>query len=80
VPYLLRTWHSSTRPAVLDLSPTLRWTGLEVLSTTGGGLLHQEGTVSFRAHFVEGGHAESQDENSRFLREDGLWVYLDAVA
>jgi SEC-C motif-containing protein len=52
---------------------------LEVLSTTGGGLLHQEGTVEFRAHYVEDGHSDERAENSRFLREDGLWVYLDAV-
>jgi SEC-C motif-containing protein len=79
VPYLLRTWHSTTRPASLDLSPALRWTGLEIVSTTGGGLLHQEGTVEFRAHYVEDGESDERVENSRFLREGGLWVYLDAV-
>lgn len=77
--YLLRTWHSTTRPKTLDLART-RWTGLDVLATTGGGLLHQEGTVHFRAHYVEGRQQGAQDENSRFLREDGLWVYLDALS
>ena len=78
--YLLATWHSRTRPAALDLDPRIRWTGLEVLATTGGGLLAAEGTVEFRAHSVVEGVVGAQHENSRFLREDGRWRYLDGVA
>jgi SEC-C motif-containing protein len=77
--YLLRTWHPSTRPATLELERGTRWTRLEVLGTTGGGLLHQEGTVEFRAHYVEAGRAYELHENSRFRRENGQWTYLDAV-
>jgi SEC-C motif-containing protein len=78
--YLLATWHSTTRPRRLDLDPDVRWTGLEVLGATGGGLLAAEGTVEFRAsHLVDGAHG-AQHENSRFLREDGQWRYLDGVA
>lgn len=77
--YLLRTWHPSTRPAALDLEPGTRWTRLEVLGTTGGGLLHQVGTVEFRAHYVEAGRPYELHENSRFCRENGLWTYLDAA-
>lgn len=77
--YLLRTWHPSTRPSALDLDPGTRWTRLEVLGTTGGGLLHQEGTVEFRAHHVEAGRPYELHENSRFLRVDGRWTYVDAV-
>ena len=43
--YLLDTWHPSTRPAALDLDRGVRWTGLDVLATTGGSLLAAEGTV-----------------------------------
>ncbi|WP_369139113.1 YchJ family protein [Modestobacter versicolor] len=78
--YLLRTWHSRTRPAALDLDPRVRWTALEVLATTGGGLLAAEGTVEFRAHSVVDRTAGSQHEDSRFVREDGGWRYLDGVA
>lgn len=77
--YLLRTWHSSTRPADLDLDPGIRWTGLDVLATTGGSAFHNDGTVEFRAHYETHGEAGSQHELSRFVREDGHWVYLDAV-
>ena len=78
--YLLASWHSTTRPATVDLDPRVRWTGLEVLATTGGGLLAAEGTVEFRAFSVVGGASGTQHENSRFVREDGQWRYLDGVA
>ena len=78
--YLLATWHSTTRPRTLELDPAVRWTGLEVLTTTGGGLLAAEGTVEFRAHHVVDGVRGTQHENSRFRREDGQWRYLDGVA
>jgi SEC-C motif-containing protein len=75
--YLLATWHSTTRPPTVDLDPRIRWIGLEVLRTTGGGLLGSVGTVEFRAHSVVDGAAGSQHEDSRFVREDGRWRYLD---
>jgi SEC-C motif domain protein len=78
--HLLATWHSSTRPRRLELDPAVRWTGLEVLATTGGTLLAAEGTVEFRASHVIGGVPGVQHENSRFVREDGRWRYLDGVA
>ena len=78
--YLLATWHPATRPAALDLDDDVRWTGLDVLATTGGSLLAAEGSVEFRAHYVRGRQAGAQHENSRFLREDGQWRYLDGVS
>jgi SEC-C motif-containing protein len=78
--YLLETWHPSTRPATLDLDRDVRWTGLDVLATTGGSLLAAEGTVEFRASYVHGGAAGAQHENSRFVRVGGRWRYLDGVS
>jgi SEC-C motif-containing protein len=78
--YLLATWHPRTRPRTLELDPQVRWTGLEVLGTTGGTLLAAEGTVEFRAHRVADRVAGAQHENSRFVREGGQWSYLDGVA
>ncbi|MGY2128003.1 YchJ family protein [Blastococcus sp. SYSU DS0617] len=77
--YLLATWHPSTRPSSLELDPGVRWVGLDVLATDGGGLLATEGTVEFRAHRVAGGQRGAQHEVSRFVREHGAWRYLDAV-
>ncbi|MEU7619029.1 YchJ family metal-binding protein [Micromonospora rifamycinica] len=77
--YLLRSWHSSTRPARLRLDPGQRWIRLEIVERTGGGLLDSAGTVAFRAHYREAGRPGTMDEHSRFVREDGNWVYLDAL-
>jgi SEC-C motif-containing protein len=75
--YLLRSWHPDTRPRKLTLDPAQRWERLEILNTTGGGLLHREGTVEFRAYYQHTTHAGILREKSRFTRVDGQWVYLD---
>lgn len=77
--YPLATWHPSTRPAGLTLDGTLRWTRLEILSRSRGGMLDNEGTVEFVAHFHSPDGRGSQRENSRFIRESGAWSYLDGV-
>jgi SEC-C motif domain protein len=78
--YLLATWHPSTRPRDLALDDAVRWTGLEVLATSGGRLLDAEGTVEFRASYRAGNRSGAQHERSRFVREDGRWRYLDGVS
>lgn len=75
--YLLRTWHPRTRPARLTLDPAQRWTRLDILDTERGGLFDTTGTVEFRAHYRHAGHPGEQQERSRFVRDDGNWVYLD---
>lgn len=74
--YLLRTWHSSTRPAELDLEEEGKWLGLKVIRAEGGEG-DENGTVEFVARFKIGGRAHRLEEKSRFVREDGRWVYLD---
>ena len=68
--YLLATWHPDGRPRRLRLRD--RWLGLEVVATSGGGLLDTEGTVEFRATHESG----VVHEVSRFVRLDGRWVYV----
>ena len=80
VAHLRATWHPRTRPTRLDLDPDVRWTGLDVLTAIGGSPLESEGTVEFRAHHVVDGRAGAQHERSRFLREQGRWLYLDGVS
>ena len=74
--YLLRTWHPSARPKSLTLDPALRWTRLAVLETHGGGLFDADGTVRFRAAYVEEGRRGVLAETSNFVREEGFWTYL----
>lgn len=78
--YLLRTWFSATRPASVDFDEEMRWTGLEVLGTSGGTAFHEGGTVEFRARYRLRGRDGEQRENSRFVREAGQWVYVAEVA
>ncbi|GAA1978679.1 YchJ family protein [Amycolatopsis minnesotensis] len=76
--YLARTWSAKTRPKRLELDPDQRWTLLEILGRTGGGLLQAEGTVEFRAHYRLHGERGELRENSLFAREDGAWKYVRA--
>ena len=77
--YLMRTWHVSVRPPRLDLDPAQVWTRLEILGATGGGPLHAEGTVEFRAHYTDRTGSGLLHENSRFTRADGRWMYAGTV-
>jgi SEC-C motif-containing protein len=77
--YLLRTWHPDGRPPRIGFDPGLRWVGLEVLSASDGGPFHTEGTVRFRAHYTEDGEPGVLEEHSRFVRQDGAWVYVAAL-
>jgi SEC-C motif domain protein len=73
--YLMRTWHPSTAPGDLDLTP-LRWTGLDILHEATEG---DSGVVEFVAHYKVNGRATKLHEVSRFAREGGAWRYIDGV-
>jgi len=77
--YLLRTWHVSTRPDTLNLESTRsgKWLGLRILRTEGGGRQDREGVVEFVARYKPPGQAERLHEVSRFVREDGQWLYVN---
>ena len=79
--YLLRSWHSSTRPARLGLQEVepLKWLGLEVIRTEAGGELDDTGQVEFSARYKPAGAAGRVREVSCFVREQGTWFYLSGV-
>lgn len=76
--YVLSTWHSSTRPARLDLGPELaqgKWIGLSVKSHSTSGTA---ATVEFVARYKPAaGPASRLHERSRFVLENGSWFYVD---
>ena len=78
--YLRASWHAATRPAALDFDgPQPVWLGLEVRSHHVTGADSAE--VVFIARYrIGGGSVVRMREHSRFLREDGRWYYLDALA
>lgn len=76
-PYLLATWHATTRPATLnfDTESPLNWIGLTIKR-------HElqndhQAIVEFVARYKIGGRAYRLHEISRFTREDGRWLYID---
>jgi SEC-C motif domain protein len=71
--YLLATWHMSTMPSDLEISPN-PWIGLEVIDTQGGA---EVGLVEFKAYFRQDGKAQVLHELSRFVCIDGAWKYID---
>lgn len=76
LPYLLATWHSSTRPAALEPNPPdLKWLGLAVKKAQQQDADHA--TVEFVARSRQAGRAHRLHELSRFVREEGRWYYVD---
>ncbi|WP_431475522.1 YchJ family protein [Massilia eburnea] len=87
-PYLLSTWHESTRPTepIIQQDEKLQWLGLEVKSAL---RLRQrkaeaqpnEDFVEFVARLRVNGRGQRLHELSRFLREPGegglRWFYVD---
>ena len=78
--YLLRTWHSSTRPAQLKLHNSQQhWQRLKIIDTTAGQANDDSGEVAFVAIYKTNGRAERLHERSRFGREDQQWRYIDGI-
>ena len=88
-PYLMATWHASTRPAepIMSNEEKLQWLGLEVKSAL---RLRQRkaeetdptrDTVEFVARFKINGRAQRLHEISNFVREPAeggpRWFYVD---
>lgn len=74
--YLLRSWHSSTRPETLsfdsDAEPQWIWLKVEKHMPNG-----DQATVEFVAAYKIAGRAHRLHETSRFLREKGQWYYVN---
>lgn len=76
--YLLHTWHPFTRPGSLQDetgAQPLKWLGLKIIrhETT----RDDQATVEFIARYKVNGKAEKLHEHSRFVREQGQWLYVD---
>lgn len=72
--YLEATWHSSSRPALLDLSDSPNWLKLQVISSS---VEQDKGQVHFRAFYRDGDDVAFMEEQSDFVHEDGKWYYVD---
>ena len=84
IAYLMKSHHSTTRPIkekkeILRWAKTMHWIRLEVLACTKGSCNDIEGTVAFKAFYHDGTQVQMLHENSKFIRENGYWVYLGEV-
>ncbi len=78
--YLLYTWHSTTRPANLNLTHEAfthprKWLGLKVLHAEQLSL--EKGIVEFIAKYKVNGKAHKIHEISDFVLENNQWFYVD---
>ncbi len=67
--YIKQTWHPSTRPSDLALSPDHNWLKLDIVKA-------RDSQVHFRAYFKDEDGFAVLDEISDFVLEDGRWFYV----
>lgn len=76
--YIWQTWHPDTRPDLELLGGVnLKWINLEILSKEAGLEQDQQGKVRFAASYVSSNKGKTLDENSVFVKEDNVWLYVD---
>jgi SEC-C motif domain protein len=74
--YILATWHPTQRPKSIAFEPHQKWLGLKIVSTQATGPASAE--VEFIARFRIGGASAARlHERSRFVLENGRWLYVD---
>ncbi len=74
--YLRATWHPSTRPAVIAFTPGQELLQLKIVAAATDG---DTATVEFVARSRIGGSSHALHEVSRFVREDGRWLYVEGI-
>lgn len=77
--YLLSSWHPLTRPEEIAFDEPVSWLGLNIVTVQGGGPEDSEGKVEFIARFEDSRGMQQLHERSRFLREAGVWYYVNGV-
>ena len=83
VEYLLRSTHPSVRKfhdgeSVENWARSSVWQKLEIISTVKGELRDKQGTVEFKAYFLnENGQPQIHHEVSNFVKELGKWFFVD---
>ncbi len=79
--YLKHTWQASHRPSRVEFDVGAKWLGLDIKDFEPIGL--QEGQETAEVEFVArvrvSGKATRLHERSRFVCEQGQWLYVSAV-
>jgi SEC-C motif-containing protein len=70
--YVRDTWHPSTRPNGLDLSPDANWLKLDIVKA-------HDKQVHFRAFFKDDNEFAVLEETSNFVLENDHWFYVNGT-
>lgn len=83
IDYILRTTHPSTRKfhngeSIAEWAKTSSWQKLEIIATTKGNSSDKQGTVEFKAYYLDANQqSQTHHENSNFRKELGKWFFVD---
>lgn len=75
--YLRYSWHPDFCPENIHAHDDCQWLGLSIKNTELGAASDDLGQVHFVARYKRNGKATRIEENSRFARYQGRWVYLN---
>ncbi|MBD1557884.1 YchJ family protein [Vibrio sp. S9_S30] len=82
VDFVVNTYHPSKKANEQreDIARSVNsdWCKLDVINTESGSHA-DEGYVEFKAYFNEDNKQYCLGERSRFLRENGVWYYIDGI-
>lgn len=82
--YLMESHHSSTRPVnqkyeIVRWAMSVKWLKLEIEKVINGQPEDEEGEVVFNAYYMERFQNRCLHEHSKFVKENGHWVYLGVI-
>ena len=77
VNYLLKTWHSSTKPSTIVASAIPDWYDLQIVRIEAGDERDHHGVVEFIAKSIREKESCNLHEVSRFVKENNQWFYVD---
>jgi len=85
VDYIVETTHPDQREA--DARRTVErwmkscdWKNIEIVECSGGGLEDLDGTVEFKAAYIQKGRRQLHHEVAEFKKADDVWYFHDAKA
>jgi len=83
IDFIIVTYHSSCNAERdadgINTSANLDWQRLDVLSAPEVNDNTTIGFVEFKAYLLDDDVEHCMHERSRFIKEDGLWYYIDGV-
>lgn len=86
IDYILKTTHPSTRKfhdaeSIKNWAKSNSWQKLELISIEGGGVKDKNGTVEFKAFYLDStSNPQIHHEISNFVKELGKWFFVDGKA